>query len=200
MSSQDFNEGKRPSLPDPAICRVNHHWDQDYDCLVDDPIFCPHVLRSGFGYFCRSSEREKMACGVAEVLRNTPKPQIKFAKSGNPARLLTSRKKGGGGDALSQRVREKPAMITSISPRRNRCLTISRSIWTRRLVCGSTYCPPTSPLARIYADKHVGICIPQEIPDFFHRVEKTGENDCLLDSACPIVTAAADHTEEFLHF
>jgi hypothetical protein len=36
-----------------------------------------------------------MAGGVAEVLRNTPKPEIKFAKSGNPARLLTSRKKNG---------------------------------------------------------------------------------------------------------
>jgi len=95
MSSLDFNEGKRPSLPDPAICRVNHHSDQDYDCLVDDPMFCPHVLRSGFGYFCRSPDREKMGGGVADVLRNTPKPGIKFAKSVNPARLLTSRKKHG---------------------------------------------------------------------------------------------------------
>jgi len=36
-----------------------------------------------------------MGGGVADVLRNTPKPGIKFAKSVNPARLLTSRKKHG---------------------------------------------------------------------------------------------------------
>lgn len=48
-------------LPDTAVCRVNHWVGDLYDCLVEGPCGCPHVLSYGDAYFCRHPNRTTMA-------------------------------------------------------------------------------------------------------------------------------------------
>jgi hypothetical protein len=50
-----------------------------------------------------------MGVGVGEVLRNSSGPEMKFAKSGIPARLLTSKKKNG--DIAEARVAERRIFV-----------------------------------------------------------------------------------------
>ena len=48
-------------LPDPAICRTEHVYNELYDCLVEskDVCRCLYALEFGSRYFCRHPERSK---------------------------------------------------------------------------------------------------------------------------------------------
>lgn len=49
------------TLPDPAVCRAKDAGFGDYtDCLVANPVQCPHSLSFGDGFLCRNPERREI--------------------------------------------------------------------------------------------------------------------------------------------
>ena len=53
-------EKNRQPLPDPEICRARHVARGEAECLVENPIRCPHKLHFGNGYFCMHPERKQI--------------------------------------------------------------------------------------------------------------------------------------------
>jgi len=57
-----FDLGTVKTMPDPAICRVRESGFGGYaDCLVKQPILCPHALSFGYGNLCRNPQRDAFA-------------------------------------------------------------------------------------------------------------------------------------------
>lgn len=40
-------------LPDCTICRTRHRFGNLWECLVDDPLYCPYMLEFGCKNYCR---------------------------------------------------------------------------------------------------------------------------------------------------
>ena len=54
-------------LPDPAVCRAKHSFENLYDCLVYLPYGCPHVLSFGFSFYCQHPDRAAIAARTKPV-------------------------------------------------------------------------------------------------------------------------------------
>ena len=63
LNSLDSSQATIPNLPDPAICRVKQDKDKLFDCIVENPLFCPHVFGFGSRRFCYHPKRESFLVG-----------------------------------------------------------------------------------------------------------------------------------------